>query len=258
MAAARRCPDSPTTESQRAAPPSTSRPEARASPFCCSTGIRKTIVCGARSRPSLRKNSLSCAQTFGGMVTAAEFLVAGHDRGGRVAYRLALDHSAVVKRLALLDIVSTRAVYDDGGTDMARRYFHWYFLIQTRPLPERMIAADPTFWLQQFLPEGVDLREYLRTFGTADGIHATCEDYRAGFAVDLPHDRVDVAAGRKIVCPTTILWGSRGAVGSVYKPLEVWTDFVTAPMGHAIDCGHFIPEEKPAETIQALREFFRS
>ncbi len=93
-----------------------------------------------------------------------EFLLAGHDRGGRVAYRLALDHPAVVKRLALLDIVSTRAVYDDGGTDMARRYFHWYFLIQSRPLPEHLIAGDPAFWLQQFLPDGADLREYLRTF----------------------------------------------------------------------------------------------
>ena len=187
-----------------------------------------------------------------------EFLLAGHDRGGRVAYRLALDHPAVVKRLALLDIVSTRAVYDDGGTDMARRYYHWYFLIQSRPLPERMIAADPAFWLQQFLPDGVDLREYVRTFATAEGIHASCEDYRAGFAVDLPHDRADVAAGRRIDCPTVIFWGSRGAVGSVYKPLETWKDLVKAPTGHAIECGHFIPEEKPAETTHALREFFRS
>jgi len=186
------------------------------------------------------------------------FLLAGHDRGGRVAYRLALDHPAAVMRLVLIDIVSTRAVYDDGGTEMARRYFHWYFLIQARPLPEHLIASDPTFWLEDFLPDGVDLREYLRTFGTAEGIHATCEDYRAGFAVDLANDRADVAAGRKVVCPTMILWGSRGAVGSVYKPLETWKDFVASPTGHAIDCGHFVPEEKPDETIRALREFFRS
>lgn len=186
------------------------------------------------------------------------FLLAGHDRGGRVAYRLALDHPTIVKRLALLDIVSTRAVYEDGGTEMARRYFHWYFLIQSQPLPERLIASNPAFWLEQFLPEGVDLREYLRTFGTAEGIHATCEDYRAGFAVDLTHDRVDVAAGRRIICPTLVLWGSHSAVGSVYKPLETWMDLVAAPTGHAIDCGHFIPEEKPAETIRALRESFRS
>jgi len=187
-----------------------------------------------------------------------EFLLAGHDRGGRVAYRLALDHPAVVTRLALLDIVSTRAVYDDGGKDMARRYFHWYFLIQNRPLPEHLIASDPAFWLEQFLPDGVDLREYLRTFGTAEGISATCEDYRAGFAVDLVHDRADVDAGRRIVCPTMILWGSRGVVGSVYKPLETWKDLVASPTGYALDCGHFIPEEKPDEVIRAFREFFRS
>jgi haloacetate dehalogenase len=186
------------------------------------------------------------------------FFLAGHDRGGRVAYRLALDHSGAVRRLALLDIVSTRAVYEDGGTEMARRYFHWYFLIQSRPLPERLIAGDPAFWLERFLPEGANLREYLRTFGTAEGIHATCEDYRAGFAVDLAHDRADVAVGRKIVCPTMILWGSRGVVGSVYKPLETWKDLAASPTGYAIECGHFIPEEKPDETIRALRKFFRS
>lgn len=186
------------------------------------------------------------------------FLLAGHDRGGRVGYRLALDHPAAVRRLVLLDIVSTRAVYEDGSIEMARQYFHWYFLIQSRPLPERLIASDPTFWLERCLPRGVDLREYLRTFGTAEGIHATCEDYRAGFAVDLPHDRADVAAGRRIGCPTLILWGSRGVVGSVYKPLETWKDLVASPAGYALECGHFIPEEKPEETIRAFREFFRS
>jgi len=186
------------------------------------------------------------------------FLLAGHDRGGRVGYRLALDHPAAVRRLALLDIVSTTVVYEDGGTEMAGRYFHWYFLIQSRPLPEHLIGDDPAFWLEQFLPEGVDHREYLRTFGTAEGIHATCEDYRAGFAVDLALDRADVAAGRRIVCPTIILWGSRGTVGSVYKPLETWKDLVESPTGYAFDCGHFIPEEKPDETTRALREFFRS
>jgi haloacetate dehalogenase len=186
------------------------------------------------------------------------FLLAGHDRGGRVAYRLALDHPEVVKRLALLDIVSTRAVYEGGGTEIARRYYHWYFLIQDRPLPERLIGGDPALWLERFLPtQGIDMTGYLRTFGTPEGIHATCEDYRAGFAIDLPDDRADVAAGRKITCPTLILWGSRGAVGAVYQPLEAWRDLVASPTGHAIDCGHFIPEEKPEDTIQALREFFR-
>lgn len=184
------------------------------------------------------------------------FLLAGHDRGGRVAYRLALDHPSAVRRMALLDIVSTRAVYDDGGIEIAQRYFHWYFLIQERPLPERLIASDPAFWLQHFLPGTVEPSAYLRTFGTPEGIHATCEDYRAGFAIDLALDRTDFAAGRKIGCPAMILWGSRSAVGLVYKPLESWKDLIAAPTGRALDCGHFIPEERPEETVRALREFF--
>ena len=184
------------------------------------------------------------------------FLVAGHDRGGRVAYRLALDHPEAVQRLALLDIVSTRAVYDEGGTEMAVRYFHWYFYIQPRPFPERLLGSDPGFVLQRVLPTEAPLQEYLQTFGTPEGIHASCEDYRAGFAIDLPDDRADVAAGRKIKCPTLILWGKRGAVGAVFKPLEVWRDLVESPTGRAIDCGHFIPEEKPEETFRALHSFF--
>lgn len=187
-----------------------------------------------------------------------EFLLAGHDRGGRVAYRLALDHASAVKRLALLDIVSTRAVYEQGGMELARRYFHWYFLIQQQPFPERLIGCDPAFWLREFLPPGSTMfEEYLRTFGTAEGIHATCEDYRAGFYVDLPHDKADVAAGRKITCPTLILWGRRGAVGTVFNPLEVWRDLVASPIGEGLDCGHFIPEERSADTLRALLSFLR-
>jgi haloacetate dehalogenase len=187
-----------------------------------------------------------------------QFLVAGHDRGGRVAYRLALDHPEAVKRLALLDIVSTRAVYDEGGTEMAVRYFHWYLFIQPRPLPERLLGSDPAFVLKAMLPPDAPLPEYLRTFGTPEGIHASCEDYRAGYAIDLPQDRADAEAGRKIKCPTLILWGRRGAVGAVFKPLEAWRDLIESPQGEAIDCGHFIPEERPEETLRALHSFFRA
>jgi haloacetate dehalogenase len=196
-----------------------------------------------------------------------EFLIGAHDRGARVAYRLALDHPAAVKRLALLDIVSTKAVYEQGGMALAAAYFHWYFLIQPRPLPETLIGHDPALWLgTAFRKLSTDstvfndalIAEYLRTFGTPEGIHATCEDYRAGATVDLANDRADVAAGRKIACPTLILWGARSVVGKTFQPLETWRDLVSSPMGEAIDCGHFIPEEKPDETVHALREFIRT
>jgi haloacetate dehalogenase len=196
-----------------------------------------------------------------------EFLIGAHDRGARVAYRLALDHPAAVKRLALLDIVSTKAVYEQGGMALAAAYFHWYFLIQPRPLPETLIGHDPALWLgTAFRKLSTDstvfndalIAEYLRTFGTPEGIHATCEDYRAGATVDLANDRADVAAGRKIACPTLILWGARSVVGKTFQPLETWRDLVSSPMGEAIDCGHFIPEEKPDETVHALRGFIRT
>jgi haloacetate dehalogenase len=196
-----------------------------------------------------------------------EFLLAGHDRGGRVAYRLALDRPAAVTRLALLDIVSTKAVYEQGGMALATAYFHWYFLIQPRPLPETLIGHDPAFYLRSIfrgLSGTADVisdamvAEYLRCFATPEGIHATCEDYRAGATADLASDRADVSTGRKITCPTLILWGSRSVVGRLFQPLETWRDLVAAPTGAAIDCGHFIPEERPDETLRALRTFFRA
>jgi haloacetate dehalogenase len=197
-----------------------------------------------------------------------EFWIAGHDRGGRVGYRLALDHPAAVKRLALLDIVSTRAVYEQATMPLATAYFHWYFLIQPRPLPETMIGRDPGFWLDticgglsasQATPfSDATIAEYLRAFGTPEGIHATCEDYRAGATVDFANDRADVSAGRKITCPTLVLWGTRSAIGRFFQPLDTWRDLVASPRGEAIDSGHFIPEENPEETLRALRAFFRS
>ena len=196
-----------------------------------------------------------------------EFFLAGHDRGGRVAYRLALDHPGLVTRLALLDIVSTKAVYEQVSMSLATAYFHWYFLIQPHPLPERLISGDPALWLHTAFGrlgsdssafDGATMADYLRTFGTPKGIHATCEDYRAGASVDIADDRADIAAGRKIKCPTLVLWGVRGVVGRLFQPLETWRDLVDRPTGEGIDCGHFIPEEKPAETLRALSAFFRA
>jgi haloacetate dehalogenase len=130
-----------------------------------------------------------------------------------------------------------------------------------------LIGANPGIWLASAFSKlstnsgafsDAIVAEYLRTFGTPEGIHATCEDYRAGAGVDLLNDRADVAAGRKIACPTLILWGARSVVGRVFRPLETWRDFLASHEGEAIDCGHFIPEEKPEETLRALRGFFRA
>lgn len=198
-----------------------------------------------------------------------KFFVAGHDRGARVAYRLALDHPAAVQKLALLDIVSTKAVYEADSMALAAAYFHWYFLIQPAPFPETLIGADPKYWLDTIFGkwaaassgkgnvfDPAALAEYLRVFRDPACIHATCECYRAGATVDLENDRKDVAAGRKIACDSLILWGAQGVVGRIFKPLETWRDLIVSPQGQALPCGHFLPEEAPAETLAALLDFF--
>jgi haloacetate dehalogenase len=193
-----------------------------------------------------------------------QFLLTGHDRGARVSYRLALDHPQAVQKLALLDIVSTKAAYEMNSMALASAYFHWYFLIQPAPFPETLIGADPKFYLDtifrkwtnsaQAFPEPV-LAEYLRAFGDPACIHATCECYRAGATVDLENDRKDFAAGRKIACPSLLLWGEGSVVGKLCKPLETWRDFIDHPAGQALPGGHFLPEEAPQQTLKALLEF---
>ena len=215
----------------------------------------------AYSKRTLARDMLELMAALG----HERFLLAGHDRGGRVAYRLALDHPQAVKRISLLDIVSTKAVYEHGGMALASAYFHWYFLVQPRPLPESLIGAEPRLWLNSFFRRltadsavigAADVEEYLRGFGTPQGVHASCEDYRAGATLDLACDRADVAAGHRILCPNLLLWGARGVVGRHFKPLDTWRDLIEKPHGEAVDCGHFIPEEKPLETVHLLKEFF--
>lgn len=193
----------------------------------------------------------------------ARFAVAGHDRGGRVAYRMALDHPGIVERLALLDIVPTKTVYDRLERRVATAYFHWLMLIQPAPLPETLIGADPGFWLDTifgawsrgssvFAPEAV--AEYTRCFDPAT-IHASCEDYRAGATLDSDHDAADLANVNRIACPTLVLWGERGLVGRAYDVLTAWREYASDVRGHAVPGGHFLPEEAPEETLAALQEF---
>lgn len=195
-----------------------------------------------------------------------EFAAAGHDRGARVLHRLCLDHPERVRKAALLDIVPTLTLYEATDRAIATGYFHWFFLIQPDPLPERLIGADPAFWLDWILgrwagrptaevfPREI-LREYLRCFADPATIHATCEDYRAGASIDLEHDRTD--ADRRIACPLLLLWGAAGFVHRHFDVLACWRPKAAGPVrGRALACGHFLPEEAPEDTAAELLRFF--
>ena len=186
------------------------------------------------------------------------FFVAGHDRGGRCAYRMALDHPDAVAKLAVLDIIPTGEHFRRTDMRFALAYWHWFFLAQPYPLPEQLIGADPDGYClrgrrQLFAPEA--LAEYLRCFRDPETRHAICEDYRAGATVDFALDAADYGK-RRIACPTLVLWGARGPVGSWYDVPAIWRDWADDVRGRALDCGHFLPEEAPEATYAELAEFF--
>lgn len=194
------------------------------------------------------------------------FMVAGHDRGGRVVHRMCLDHPERVQRAAVLDIVPTRTLFRATAQALATGYYHWFFLIQPEPLPERMIGADPLFYLHKKLgqwsgakttgwvaPEA--LAEYERCFSDPATIHASCEDYRAAATIDLEHDEADLE--RKIACPLLVLWGERGLMHRHFDVLATWKEKASGPVeGRALACGHYLPEEQPEATLAELRRFF--
>lgn len=192
------------------------------------------------------------------------FAVAGHDRGARVAHRMALDHPQRVSRLAVLDIVPTRTMYARTTREFAKAYYHWFFLIQPEPFPETLIGANPEAYLRKhmggrfaglapFAPDGWP--EYLRCFGDPAAIHATCEDYRAAESIDLEHDDADFGR-RKVECPVLVLWGRHGVIERCFEPLTDWREYADAVSGNSLDCGHYLPEERAEETAQALQRFF--
>ncbi|MEL0022050.1 MAG: alpha/beta hydrolase [Rickettsiales bacterium] len=200
-----------------------------------------------------------------GLLGHESFSLAGHDRGARVAYRLALDHPARTQKLAVLDIVPTVEQYERMRVSGAQASYHWYFLAQPAPLPERLIGNDPEFYLRHSIeswaatPDCFDdaaMAEYIRCFSDPDTIRATCEDYRAGYAIDRKLDAADREAGRKITCPLLALWGDRGKPEKSVAVLDIWRNWATDATGHGVPGGHFLPEEAPAETLQAFREFF--
>ena len=193
-----------------------------------------------------------------------KFFLVGHDRGGRVAHRMVRDNKTSILGLIILDICPTLDMYESTNMEFATAYFHWFFLIQPSGIPEKIIELDPKLWLKNCLQKwssghdfGEAENEYLTTFSQPDKIHGSCEDYRAGATIDLVHDRQD--RHKKINVPVHVLWGSKGFVGKAFNPIEVWQNYVLGEVtGNSLDCGHFIPEEKPNETIVEIKNFFRS
>jgi haloacetate dehalogenase len=193
-----------------------------------------------------------------------QFQLVGHDRGARVAHRLALDHPGAVARLAVLDIVPTRHVLRNVDRAMATAYYHWFFLATGNGIPERMIGADPAFWIRSLtgplLGEGASIEpevmaDYIRCFSDPGTIAASCADYRAAASTDLVHDDGTFAAGQKIECPVLALWGAQAFVGRGYQPLSVWQQYAPDVRGTALPTGHFLPEEAPDLVSAALRDF---
>ncbi|HEX2051765.1 MAG TPA: alpha/beta hydrolase [Actinomycetota bacterium] len=189
------------------------------------------------------------------------FSVAGHDRGAYCAYRLALDHPARVERLAILDAVPNAEVWRRVDRTFMLAWWHWAFLAQPAPLPERLIGADPEWYLTRnaeriapWAPEALD--DYLRCYRNPDTLHAICEDYRAGATIDFAHDEADRGA-RRVECPLLVLWGRREDLEQLYgDPLELWRTWADDVRGHGLDCAHYLAEEAPDDTAAALRAFF--
>jgi len=192
-----------------------------------------------------------------------QFLAAGHDRGGRVLHRMCLDFPDRVLKAAVLDIVPTYRLFAATDKEIATGYYHWFFLIQPYDLPERLIGANPEYYLRRkigswggsesaFAPEAV--AEYVRCFSDPATIHASCEDYRAAASIDLEHDAADL--DRKSAVPLLALWGLKGLMERHFDVLETWRERFEDVTGRGLDCGHFLPEERPEETAELLAAFF--
>jgi haloacetate dehalogenase len=193
------------------------------------------------------------------------FYVCGHDRGGRVAHRLALDHPNAVKKLMVIDISPTRTMYEATNQKLATLYYHWFFLIQPAPLPETLIGNNADYFLDYTLGGWgsnaasfiePDIRaEYHRCFCTPEAIHSACEDYRAAATIDLEHDRDHDR--HKIQCPTHVVWGAHGVIAQVFQPIEDWQEKCANKVtGVALAAGHFIPEQVPDLLLNEMTRFF--
>jgi haloacetate dehalogenase len=237
-----------------------------------------TVVCadlrgyGDSSRPlplpdvsnysfrDMAQDQLAVMKSFG----HARFHVVGHDRGGRVAYRLALDHPDIIRSLAVLDIVPTTAMYDSMDFKRGLDIWVWLFQATSQPLPERLIAANPDLYFEHLIGAAYDggakfkpeqLAEYRRCWNMPEMARSTCADYRAGATIDYNRDQADLAAGRKIACPTLAMWGTRGVPAGYFDGTAEWKKFCSDLQTATVEGGHFFVDERPEETAQKLRDF---
>jgi haloacetate dehalogenase len=206
------------------------------------------------SKRAMARDQIAVMQQLG----FDQFFVAGHDRGGRCAYRLALDHPNQVRKLAVLDIIPTGEAWRQANMTFGLGFWHWFFLAQPFPLPEQLIGANPDNYYfrsgrERFDPEA--LKDYLRCVHNPDTIHAMCEDYRAGATIDYQLDEADRGT-KRIQCPVLVLWSKQGELEEWYDVLAIWRDWADDVEGKAIDCGHYLAEEAPDETYTELHTFF--
>lgn len=221
-----------------------------------------TIDHAAHAKRAMAQDAVAVMRALG----FERFQVLAHDRGARVAHRLAMDHADRVERLMLLDIAPTLAMYEQTSQAFATAYWHWFFLIQPPPLPEALIESDPVRYVRSVMGkrhaglaafDPMALAEYERCAAIAGTASAICEDYRASATLDLDHDRADLASDARIVAPLRVLWGEHGAVGRNFDVLALWRERATNVSGHALPCGHYIAEEAPELLLAEALAFFR-
>lgn len=209
------------------------------------------------SKRAMAQDQIVVMRSFG----FDRFSIIGHDRGARVAHRMAQDYPERVAKLVVLDIVPTHHMYDNVGKDLATMYFHWFFLIQPAPLPETLLSSNGDFFLKNFafrglIPKVIDeevYADYLRCFSDPTTLHAMCEDYRAAATIDLQHDASDLAT--KLSCPLLVLWGADGAMERLYDVMATWRARATHVRGKAVTGGHWLPEQVPDEIHREVIAF---
>jgi len=214
------------------------------------------------AKRAMARDMVQVMQHFG----HAEFFVGSHDRGARVAHRLALDHPGHVRKLAVLDIIPTLEHFERADMAFAMGYYHWFWFAQPHPFPEVVINAAPQAWFRAHTsrePKGDDffhpqaLADYLAAAADPEMVRGMCEDYRAAASIDLEHDRQSRAAGKKVRCPLLVLWGAGGKIGAWYEPLEIWRQYASAGVaGAAVNRGHYLAEEAPDEVLARFLDFF--